>query len=104
MRVNPICSASRMRSLACGTPRTSPPRPTSPNTAVPCAMGRLRTLDATAATIAEIGRRLVDAHPAGDVDEHIVGDQVQAGALFEHRQQQRQAVLIDADRHAPRLP
>ena len=30
--------------------RTSPPRPTSPNTAVPCAIGRLRRLDATAAT------------------------------------------------------
>ena len=30
-------------------------------------------------------------------------DQVQAGALLEHRQQQRQAVLIDAHRHAPRL-
>ena len=41
MRVNPICSASRMRRLAWATPRTSPPRPTSPNTAVPCGIGRL---------------------------------------------------------------
>ena len=51
---------------------------------------------------AEIDGRLVDAHAAGNVHEHIVGDQVQAGALLEHGEQQRQAILIDADRHAPR--
>ena len=52
---------------------------------------------------AEVGRRLVDRHPAGDVHEHIVADQVEAGALFEHREQQRQPLLIDAARHAPRV-
>src|SRR5688572_19563543 len=51
IRVNPICSASRIRRVACATPRTSPPRPTSPNTAVPCAIGRFLRLDATAATM-----------------------------------------------------
>ena len=39
-----------MRSEACGTPRTSPPSPTSPNTAVVLKIGRLRRLEATAAT------------------------------------------------------
>ena len=65
--------------------------------------GRLRTLEATAATIAQVGRRLVDRDAAGDVDEHVLGHQVQAGALLEHRQQQRQAVLIEAAGHPPRV-
>ena len=56
------------------------------------AIGRLRRLDATAATHGEIGRRLVDRHAARDVHEHIVGRQVQAGALVEHGEQQRQPV------------
>src|SRR5262249_37962446 len=37
---------------------------------------------------AEIGRRFVHGHPAGDVDEHIVANQVETGALLEHRQEQ----------------
>ena len=84
--------------MACATPRTS--RPTSPNTAVPCAIGRLRRLEATAATIPK--STALDAHPARDVDEHVVGHQVKPRALLEHGQQAPHG-LIDADGHAARL-
>ena len=52
----------------------------------------------------EVGRRLFDAHPAGDVHEDVVGRQVEAGALVEHREQQRQAVVIEAARRSRALP
>src|SRR4051812_30949298 len=51
-RRNPICAASRIRSPACVTPRTSPASPISPNTAVLGGMTRFRTLDAIADTMA----------------------------------------------------
>ena len=99
MRVNPICSASRMRSPACGTPRISPPSPTSPKTAVAVDQRPVANAGGDGRDDRQIGGRLFDVHPARDVDEDIVGHEVQPGALLEHRQQQRQAVLIDADRH-----
>ena len=37
---------------------------------------------------AQIRRRLVDGHPARDVDEHIVSGEVEAGALLEHGEKQ----------------
>ena len=40
-------------------------------------------------------------HAAGDIDEHVVGDEVQAGAFLENREEQRQPILIDADGHPP---
>ncbi len=53
---------------------------------------------------AQVGRRFVHRHAAGDVHEHIVADEVQARALFEHREQQREPLLVDAARHAARAP
>ena len=51
----------------------------------------------------EIGRGLVDRHAAGDVDEDVLAHQVEAGALLEHGEQQREAILIDAARHPARV-
>ena len=101
-RANPICAASRTRWAACVTARTSPARPTSPNMAVVAGTTRFRKLEAIAATNAKVRGGFVHCHPPGDVDEHVVAEQIEAGALLQHREQQRQPLLIDPARHPPR--
>ena len=49
----------------------------------------------------EVGRRLVDPHAAGDVDEHVVLAEAEAAVAREHGQQQRQAVAVEAAREPP---
>ena len=51
----------------------------------------------------EVRRRLVDGHAASDVHEDVLGDEVEAGTLLEHGQEQRQAIAIEAARHPPRV-
>src|SRR5206468_10376335 len=51
---------------------------------------------------AEVDGRLVDLQTAGDVDVDVAGHEVAAGALLEDGQEQRYAVGVDADGHAPR--
>ena len=103
-RRNPICAASRTRSAACEMPRTSPASPTSPNTAV------VGGIDAVAHARGDGRERRRDRPPArrrvippAMFTNTSSPDQVQAGALLEHRQQQRQPLLIDAARHPPRV-
>src|SRR6478736_5792257 len=48
---------------------------------------------------AQVGRRLVEPHAAGDVDEHVLADQVEPGALLQDGQQQGQPSLVDARGH-----
>ena len=47
---------------------------------------------------AQVRCRFVDRHSSRDVDEHVVSDQVQPGPFLEHREQQRQSLLIYAVR------
>ena len=101
-RVKPICAASRTRSPAWPAPRTSPPRPTSPNSTV---CGRQRPVaegGGDGRRDAQVGRRLVDLEAAGDAHEHVVAQQLQPDALLEHGQQQVGAVGVDAERHPAR--
>ena len=51
-REKPSFSASRSRSWPRGDGRTSPARPSSPNTASPCGSGRFFSDDSTASTTA----------------------------------------------------
>ena len=51
---------------------------------------------------AQIRGRLVDRHPSRDVHEHVVAHEIETGALLEHREQQRQPLLIDAAGHPAR--
>jgi len=53
---------------------------------------------------AEVRRRLVHRHPARDVHEHIVADEVEAGTLLEDREQQREPLRIDPARHPTGVP
>ena len=81
------------------TARISPASPTSPNTTVPrrpAAARRRRDRARDARSIAGSASRSA----AGDVDEHVAIE-VAARALGEHREQQRDAVAVDAGRGAP---
>ena len=102
-RVNPICAASRTRSAACVD---APDFSRQPDLAEDRG-GRLDRPVADArrhgAENREIRGRLVDGHAAGHVHEHVLGNEVQAGALLEDCEQQRQAVLIETARHAARI-
>ena len=51
---------------------------------------------------AEIDRGLVHMDAAGDVDENILIEKLGAHFLFQHGDEQRDAVVIDADRGASR--
>ena len=103
-RVNPICAASRTRSAACVVPRISPARPDF-------AEDRGARPDRPVAHARRDGARRSPRSAAGSstvmppatFTNTSSRDQVQAGALLEHGEQQRQAVLIDAAGHPPRV-
>ena len=101
-RRKPSLRASASRSSALPTARTSPARPTSPKQSVCGSTGRPRADEATAASHAEVARRLRQPHAAGDVDEDVLAEHVDAGAPLDHGEQQRHAVGVDAERGAPR--
>ena len=42
-------------------------------------------------------------HPTNHIDEHILIRHLQTAVTVQHRQQDRQAVLFQTDRHAPRV-
>ncbi len=44
----------------------------------------------------QVEGRVVEAQAAGNVQEHVVLAQAQAGALFEHGQQHLQALAVEA--------
>ena len=96
-RSKPSLPASLTRASAWEMPRISPARPTSPKKTVfaPAARGDRRD-------DAEIDRGLVDVDAAGHVDENILIEKFSAHFLFQHGDQQRDAVVIDADRGASR--
>ena len=102
-RLNPICAASRTRSAGLRDAADFARQ-------AHFAEHRGRRRDDAIADArgdrgqhAEVRGRLVHGHPAGDIDEHIVANQVETRAFLEHREQQRQPLLIDAARHAARV-
>ena len=102
-RANPICAASRTRSAACVAPRTSPASPTSPNTAVVGRNGAVAHARRDRGHDAQVSRRLVDRHPAGDVDEHVVARAGSGRRASRAPRAAARAVLIDAVRRAARV-
>src|SRR6266581_2286910 len=52
----------------------------------------------------EVGRRLYEAHAAGNVDEDVQAAKRQAAAALEHGQQQGEAAVIQSGGHALRRP
>jgi serine/threonine-protein kinase len=51
----------------------------------------------------QIGGRLVDLHAADRIDEHILIECRYAGVTVQHREQQREPVLLQAHGQAPRI-
>ena len=50
----------------------------------------------------EVDGRLVEPHPAGDVEEDVLGEQRKPDLLLQHRHQQRDPVVVDPHGGAPR--
>ncbi len=65
---------------------------------------RFLTLEATAATTPRSAAGSSIVHATRNIDVDVFAEQMQAGALLHDREQQRQALLIDAARHAAGVP
>ena len=100
-RVNPSCRASRARNPACVVVRTSPASPISPNTATCGGHGAIAQARRDRGHHREIRSRLIHGNATRHVHEHIVGRQIETGALVQHCEQQRQAIRIQSARRSP---
>ena len=101
-RVKPSLTASRSRSWPRGAGRTSPARPISPNTTTSRGSWSVGERGHHRERHRKVGRRLADAHAADGVDEHVLVDRRQPRVPVQHREQHRQAVLLEPDRQAAR--
>ena len=73
-RVKPICAASRRRSAACVVPRIFARQPDFAEDRRARADRTVAQARRDGADDGEIGGGLVDRHPAGDVDEHVLAE------------------------------
>ena len=97
---NPRRTASARRRGRCGTCRTSPPRPTSPQTTTDGSSATPMDELTTAKPDGQVGCRLGQADAADHQREHVGGRQADPEPLLEHRQQQRHPTTVEALRRA----
>ena len=89
--VIPILAASARRRSACDTGRISPPSPTSPRNTASRGQRAIVHARRERRGDGEIARRLLQPDAADDVEEDVELREREAGALVEHREQQREA-------------
>jgi hypothetical protein len=99
--VKPSLAGLRRRSWPRWTGRTSPARPTSPNTTCFAGSGPVAQAGDHRRGHRKIRARLRDPHAADGVQEHVLVEAGDAGVAVQDREQHRQAVLLEA--HAKRL-
>lgn len=95
-RLKPRRAISERRWPSWVTERTSPERPTSPTAARSEPMATSFQLEATASSVARSGGGLVQLQAADDVYVCVTARDTHAAALFQHREQQHGAVVVDA--------
>ena len=93
--------ASRSRRSACGTLRSLPVSPISPNAT--SGAGRQAALGrGDGDGDGEVGGGLVHVDAAGDVDEYVGRAERQLGVALQHGEDHREAVAVDAGGEPPR--